>query len=182
MICNVLEECINCKCNQDKQPICPNKGNCNCIKSGDNRSQIKCEEKGKKYILENTSMALVVSYKMDGGVIVEDRMVPKGTNKCDYLYIVQGADRDAILIELKGTDIATALKQVKGTLNLFQNVLRKCKHVYGRIVVASSLPNLKARPEYVNLVKLLASTYHGNLKIGERRFLEKDIELHIKQS
>lgn len=41
----------------------------------------------------------------------------------------------------------------------------------------SAMPNLKARPEYVNLVKILAGRYHGNLKIVEKQFIEKDTKL-----
>lgn len=52
-------------------------------------------------------------------------------------------------------------------------------HIYGRIVVSSSTPNLKATLGYVKLARMLKQRYHGNLKIKERQLQEKDVELHI---
>lgn len=178
MICNCLEECIDNSVKHNNTFVCPNRNRSVCIESADHRNQIKCEENRKKYTLINTSRKCITSYKMDGGIIVEDKHVPNGTNKCDYLYIIYADDsHDAILIELKGTDLSKALKQLQNTLTLFPNVFRTCAHVHGRIVVTSTLPNLRARPEYVNLAKKLERTYHGTLKIAERQFSEKDTEL-----
>lgn len=178
MICNNLAECIDHSNTPGNAPACPNKNRTACIESADQRSQVKCEENNKKYILLNTLRRYVSSYKMDGGIIVENNQVPTGTNKCDYLYIIYaGSSHEAILIELKGTDLSKALKQLQNTLKLFPNVFRTCSHVHGRIIVTSALPNLRARPEYVNLVKILEKNYHGTLKIAEKHFNEKDIEL-----
>ena len=44
-------------------------------------------------------------------------------------------------------------------------------------IVASSTPNIKASPNYVNLVKKLQNNYRGNLKITEKQLAEKDIDL-----
>ena len=49
--------------------------------------------------------------------------------------------------------------------------------VYARAIVTSSTPNLKARPEYVNLERMIRKDYKGNVKIVEKQFNEKDIEL-----
>lgn len=43
--------------------------------------------------------------------------------------------------------------------------------------MASSTPNIKASPNYVNLVKKLQNNYRGNLKITEKQLAEKDIDL-----
>jgi len=43
--------------------------------------------------------------------------------------------------------------------------------------LTSSIPNIKANPNYVNLAKKIRRTYRGNLKIVERQFQEKDTEL-----
>ncbi len=43
--------------------------------------------------------------------------------------------------------------------------------------MTSSTPNLKARPEYVNLERMIRKDYKGNVKIVEKQFNEKDIEL-----
>lgn len=179
MKCKDLKECIDrettVNINQERGCVRHDA----CIQSSDTRAKVACREKGKKYTLDNTLKKFVVSYKMDGGVITVDRTVPDKTGKCDYLYILydEKQRRDAILTELKGTDVSKALKQIKGTLELFPDVFKACAHVYGRAVVTSSRPNLMARPKYVNLAKRLEKNYHGNLKIREREFVEKDTEL-----
>jgi len=176
MICNDLQKCINeqlhsatlKKCNNDKD---------RCIESSDKRSSVKCEERGKKYVYENTRKKHVISYQMDGGVIVEDETVPPNINKCDYLFVVNDTELTAILTELKGVSVAKSLDQIKGTISLYKGVFDNFKRVYARVVVRSSTPNLKATPAYTNLEKLLRQKYHGNIKIAEKQFRERDIDL-----
>lgn len=177
MICNQLNACVAQEQANKTNHLCVNRNRDNCIKSADRRSKVKCKEKNKEYILDNTLNNFVISYKVDNGVIVEDNSVENGINKCDYLYMICQEERKAILVELKGVDVAKALKQIRATLKLFPDVFEQCVNVYGRLVVMSAMPNLKARPEYVNVAKLLRGKYHGNLKIEERQFVEKDIEL-----
>ena len=52
MICNKVEKCIEEQLVNQKTTACVNK-NIECIEVSDNRSRIKCEERKKKYILEN---------------------------------------------------------------------------------------------------------------------------------
>lgn len=176
MICKKLEACLDGEMSGKSLKQCDNIRN-ECIVSSDNRSQVKCEEKKKKYIFENTRRRHVVSYKMDGGVIVTDKNVPENTSKCDYLFAVGDEEKTAILTELKGTDVPKSLEQIKGTLMLYQDFFSKFEHVYGRIVVSSSTPNLKATASYVNLERMLRKKYEGNIKIFERQKREKDIDL-----
>lgn len=61
----------------------------------------------------------IISYKMDGGIIAVDKYVPEGTNKCDYLYVINNSESIAILTELKGVNVSKALKQISDTLFLF---------------------------------------------------------------
>lgn len=180
MICKSLNSCITAMMSPSKLPKCDNRNETACIQSSDNRSAVKCEEHGKKYVYENTKKNHVISYKVDGGVIVEDQTVPPNTNKCDYLFVVDDAEPTAILTELKGVDVPKSLEQIRGTLTLFQSTLKSLDHVYARIVVTSSTPNLKASPSYVNLEKMLRQTYKGNIKISERQLFEKDCELDKK--
>lgn len=180
MICNQLSTCVAWEQEKDTDHLCVNGSRDKCIKSADRRSKVKCEEKNKKYILDNTLNNFVICYKVDNGVVVEDNRVASGTNKCDYLFMICDEEHKAVLIELKGVDVTTALKQIKATLLLFPDVFEKCANVYGRLVVMSAMPDLKARPEYVNLAKILQGKYNGNLKIVERQFVEKDINLDDK--
>ena len=46
-----------------------------------------------------------------------------------------------------------------------------------RLIMVFSTPNLKARPEYVNLERMIRKDYKGNIKIVEKQFNEMDIEL-----
>lgn len=176
MICDKLRDCVNGELRCQPLTNCCNDKR-KCIESSDNRSLIKCEERSKKYILENTMKNHVISYKMDGGVISVDRSVPQGINKCDYLYIINGLEKTAILSELKGVNVQKSIIQIYDTLILFKDLFKEYVHVYGRAIVTSSTPNLKAGPEYVRLYKLIRQRYNGNIKIIERSFVEKDLDL-----
>lgn len=177
MICRKLEECINGELQSNSLEKCDNKNKMNCIESSDRRSAVKCEENKKRYVFENTMKNHVILYKMDGGIIVEDKSVPLNTSKCDYLFIIGTATPTVVLTELKGVNVPKALIQIKGTLLLYKNVFCKFGHVYARAIVTSSTPNLKASPEYVNLERMIRKDYKGNVKIVEKQFDEKDIEL-----
>lgn len=176
MICNKLEQCVNAELSEQRVSKCVNP-NVRCIESSDKRSEVKCEENRKKYILENTMKNHVISYKMDGGIVVADAFVPQGTGKCDYLFVVDSPEPTAILTELKGVDVPKALEQINAVLLLYKDFFRKFSHVYGRAVVTSSTPDLKASPKYVNLARTLRQTYHGNIKIAKQQLKEKDVDL-----
>lgn len=178
MICSRLPLCAKAQFEEKGISECMNNNSARCIESSDRRSKVKCEERKKKYILENTKRNLVISYKMDGGIIVLDRTVPDGTCKCDYLFLINGSQNTAVLVELKGVDVSHALKQIHGTLINFRDFFRTFHHTYGRIIVTSSVPNLKASPDYVNLVRMIRQSFNGNIKIVEKGFSEKDIELN----
>lgn len=180
MICGRVELCMQEVLSRAAVSKCDN-NNDKCIESSDRRSEVKCEENRKKYVLENTLGNQVISYRMDGGMIAEDSSVPEGVNKCDYMLVVGSRELSAVLIELKGIKVSKALEQIQGSLVLYKNVFRKFAHVYGRVIVTSSVPDLKASPKYVNLAKLIRGTYQGNLKIIERVFREKDTELSKEQ-
>lgn len=176
MICNQLAKCIEIQMNQVKVKQCPNNQE-DCIEASDCRSNVKCEERKKKYILENTSKNHIIQYRMDGGIIKIDKSVPEGICKCDYLLVIDGPKCNAILTELKGVNVPHALKQIDGTLKQFEDVFSGFAHVYARAVVTSSTPNLKASPTYVNLAKRLKDRYKGNLKISEVQMKEKDTDI-----
>lgn len=176
MICNQLKDCIDVQRMQKKTVKCP-QSQVECIEASDCRSNVKCEERKKKYILENTEKNHVILYRMDGGIIKTDKSVPEGTCKCDYLLVIDGKECDAILVELKGVNVAHALKQIDGTITQFKDVFDRFAHVYARAVVTSTTPNLKTTPTYTNLMRRLKQRYGGNLKISEVQLREKDTEI-----
>lgn len=176
MICRKLTLCVDAELTGNICPQCDN-DRAKCIISSDSRSEIKCEEKSKKYILKNTMKNHVISYRMDGGIVVVDASVPAGVNKCDYLLIDNAKDPIAILVELKGVNVLKALKQIYDTLVLYKDLFGKFSHVYGRIIVTCSTPDLKASPEYVKLEKLIKGKYKGNVRIEKQKFSEPDTDL-----
>ncbi|WOO36072.1 hypothetical protein R2R35_20080 [Anaerocolumna sp. AGMB13020] len=177
MICNKLSLCFDAKKNSGDFRECPNIPS-KCIEKEGTISNIKCEENGKIYILQNTDNKYIVSYKMDGGVIKEDSTVPPGTNKCDYLYLInEKTEPMAIIIELKGTSVKKAITQLLGTIELYDKIFSNCSKVFCRIVVTSSTPMIKAEPAYIKLSKKIQSKLNGNIKIHEKKFIEKYTEL-----
>lgn len=174
MICDKLSECVETQFSSRGELKCGNKNNC--IKSSDNRTLIKCEERRKKYVLENTQREHVIAYLMDGGIVVNDKTVPSGTCKCDYLFVYGESIRDAILIELKGLDIRHAIEQIEKTCDLYNEFLKTCSHVYARIIT-SAVPKLQATPEYRKLAGIIQRKYKGNIKISAKELKEKDTEL-----
>ena len=104
MICRKLEECIHGELKSNSLEKCVN-NKINCIESSDRRSAVKCEENKKRYVLENTKKNHVILYKMDGGIITEDKSVPLNTSKCDYLFIIGDATPTVVLTELKGVNV-----------------------------------------------------------------------------
>lgn len=78
-----------------------------CIQSV-NHSQIKCEEKQSKFILLNPKRQFVDYITVDGCIY------PRGHNElcCDYAL---NFENTTVFIELKGSDIAHAIKQILAT-------------------------------------------------------------------
>jgi len=159
MICN---EFLTNNCT----PSCTK--NHKCIKSYDNRKYITCEEKRKKYILENVRSVNIANYHIDGGVVQND-----DEKKCDFLIYVED-DKNIILVELKGTEFSTALKQLYNTVNLFSQQFNGNK-IYARIV-GKEVPKIANSPDAVKLIKLLKK-HGGNLKSNSDILSEKETQL-----
>lgn len=180
MICDMLPFCYKTAIDSKECLDCPNSID-KCITICGNISNVKCEENGKVYILNNTLGRHTIKYKIDGGVIKEDSSVPDGTNKCDFLYLINDKTAQvAILIELKGKSINKAITQLVGTLDIYRSFFNKFTSVYCRIVITSSTPKIKASPNYINLRKTVQKL-NGNVKIAEKRMIEKDIDLDYAQ-
>lgn len=176
MICDKLLTCVRAELSSgDASITCNRRGEC--IVSSDARSEVRCEEKGKQYILENDTKEQIINYLIDGGVI---RKQYTGTTKCDGLFVLKTNDStfDVILIELKGTEVKRAFEQLSSVLVLedFSDLYKACSHIYARIVMAAACPNLKADPRYVKLAKIIRR-YGGNIKIHKKRFKEKRTNL-----
>lgn len=176
MICNKLKDCVDSHFAEPAFSIpCMNVG-AECIEFCDTRSQVKCEERGKRYILKNTKACRVIKFHMDGGVIKQDAAVPGGTLKCDNVIAIKDDVQKAIFVELKGENVAHALKQLLATLEREKELVKSCGKVYVRIVLASAVPKLQTTKEYISLQKLVLQK-GGNIKTHSINFEEKDTEL-----
>ncbi len=141
-----------------------------CIEFCDQRSDAACTEKGKTYHLLNTKgdRHKILSVHIDGGAVVTDKQTPPNVSKCDYLYLVDTAEKPmAVLIELKGKKFLKAVDQIQNTLDLFRDAFDRCGKVYGRIVFAGGTPNIRNIPSVMSLTRALKRR-GGGLEVGER--------------
>lgn len=157
MICERLQEC----CDSDKT-VCKNKEAC--ILYRDFRKQAVCAEKKKRYNLINDKNNQIALLRMDGGIIRDEPSV----QKCDFLYVVYDQDcPTAIFVELKGSDINHAVRQLKASIDRYGGILRR--RICARIV-CSSVPRLYNDPIVKNLKRELMKQYQG----GNFTILEKN--------
>lgn len=183
MICRQVYECYEAKKGKSVSYKCCNDKD-DCIVYYDSRTNAKCEENGKTYNLVNSFGYNVALFRVDGGLIVVDKTVSSGTEKCDYMYCLNsgGEDKTIILTELKGVDIRKAVKQLLSTLEIYGEFIANFGGIYCRAVVGSSVPQIKADPNYVKLYKKLEAlkgkAKAGNIKIQKTPFVEKYEELN----
>ncbi|TXI92157.1 MAG: hypothetical protein E6Q33_07740 [Neisseriales bacterium] len=132
----------------------------NCIQSI-NHSQIKCEEKQSKFILLNPQR------KMVDYITVDSCIYPCGHHGlcCDYAL---NFDNRTLFLELKGSDIAHAIKQILATEQDAKFTINTNKTA---IIITSKTPknDLSLQNQKVKLKKR-----HINLIQRNSRF-EKDI-------
>lgn len=106
------------------------------------RKTISVSEKGKKYRLELQDKLPSVVFSIDGNIIKEG-------NKCDKLILLNINTKSnkwvEIFVELKGSDISHAIKQLETTIS---NIIFKCSSVEGvkARIVASSYPANSSNP------------------------------------
>ncbi len=149
-----------------------------CIDFLDNRSRIKCEEKGKTYILDQSKECPrheIIKFFVDKGIITDPEA---STNyKCDNALLVRDSGI-VVLVELKGSDTHHAIKQLSATL--LQKDLYPAwssqRRVFGRVVCRSTPPRIQNTDEYMDLKEEL-HLLNGNLKIAEEIMVEKYDEL-----
>ncbi|RTL01995.1 MAG: hypothetical protein EKK57_03090 [Proteobacteria bacterium] len=125
----------------------------NCIQSV-THSQIKCEEKQSKFILLNPERKLVDYITIDGC------MYPRGHHElcCDYAL---NFDDTTVFVELKGSDIAHAIKQVLATKQDAKFSINTNKSA---VIVTSKMPkdDSSLRQQKINLKKQNIKLMAGN--------------------
>jgi hypothetical protein len=83
-------------------------------------SKIVLKEKRSKITFNNPNREKILLLKVDGCAIKE----PK-TLRCDYALVP--CDQVEIYVELKGSDIAKAFKQIESTINLLSSKVAQLK-------------------------------------------------------
>jgi len=106
-------------------------------------------ENNNRHILENISRVKVYQYHIDGDIIT-------GTadKKCDYIVEAMTTPRPvAFVIELKGSDIIQAIRQIESTILKYKNKL-EIYEICPRIVVHKVTTLSLRSSEYRKLKKL----------------------------
>ena len=93
----------------------------------------------------NEEENLVSHYRIDG-----DLFTDKITLRCDYL-LLNDEKRNAYLIELKGTKLSRAIKQLENTADLLKKDLKEYQ-VYFRIVYHTNTQGVRSS-EYIKFCK-----------------------------
>ena len=104
-----------------------------------NNPIITCSEKRSKYIADNPGRKMNCKIRIDGALIKI-----KNVSKCDYGLWVDDGNR-MILIELKGSDVKKALKQLCSTYEIFQKrfVNEDFSYSYRIVPTRVTTPNLQ---------------------------------------
>lgn len=140
-----------------------------CLQSTDKRSVAVAYENGKKYTLNNQSSCLITHYRVDGCF-----PQPPNERRCDYLFLTEHSTqpKQAFFVELKGSALSKAIRQLHDTLRSL-DVPLKGYETYARIVGSSDVPRLKETPHYKMLAKKLSGTrrqsiiYRTNQELSE---------------
>lgn len=121
---------------------------------------IVCEENNVRYIANNTKIAIVYKFKIDGEVISNSQQ-----KRCDYL-VENETTRNAYFVELKGADIAKAYLQLRETIHAFADCLSDY-YIHCR-VVCSKIPTHNINgSEYRNLRKICKDIQQKSRQLEE---------------
>lgn len=123
--------------------------------------------KGDKttYQLQNPAKKQINKYIIDDCVLAN----LENDKKCDYLFLVENnKHRDGYFIELKGSDVPRAIKQINNSINLLRSNIEG--NIYGRIICTKfpKAPDTKSSQAYLQLMKLVG----GKLMIRSQQLTE----------
>lgn len=122
---------------------------CKCNRCLISSSQTKFSVYGdkKSYILENPGRKTISKYVVDDCLLAALR----DEEKCDYLFV---NNSNGYFVELKGSDVPKAIKQLISTIGYLRNDVRG--NLLARIVCSKfrRAPDTKSSQEYLKLMKL----------------------------
>lgn len=94
-------------------------------------SVFSCNENSCTYVGKNPKKKDIRQFKVDGNIFPQNSPLPR----CDYLFL-NDTDQAAYYIELKGTDIFRAIKQIQQTEQEIQTSIKEYT-VFRRIIYYS---------------------------------------------
>lgn len=105
--------------------------------AGENQNIPTAKERREKseYRVKNPSRKYIVK------LLVDNCLIKREGNKCDYLYI-DCNDKTVYLVELKGGDLSHAITQIEGTISLLNGFLVNFKIVARIVLTKSSSPRV----------------------------------------
>lgn len=154
MVCENFQKCI-----KEPQSITCWCKECRVESSEEN---ITRKERGKRYNLQNPKHNKIIVYHVDGGIV----RFESNTKACDYLYVLDTSKKSlAIFIELKGTSILQALKQIEETMGLLKEGLKG--YIFLARIVCRSCPRITNDNEVLRLRKRLKKNHNVEISIEE---------------
>lgn len=137
-----------------------------CVEFDEERKVCTAFEKGKIYRLNNNSSYRIRKVKVDKCVAQE-----VGERRCDYLLDIKRIQR-VIFIELKGGDLAHALRQVYSAITFLKGEFKNFQFD-ARIVGSRDVPGFISLPDYLKLAKEILP--NGTIKRGTNNNYHEDI-------
>ena len=132
-----------------------------CLEFSDKRKILKVEENSRKFEGINAKQKPFELYRVDDCLITEGQ-------RCDYLLLNCSEELVAYLIELKGSDLIHAVRQIDTTLSQFSNELKDFKKINARVVLTKvNTPDYQS-PELVKFkmkIRKLGGTLEFKAKI-----------------
>lgn len=137
-----------------------------CVEFDEERKICIAFEKGKTYRLKNNSGYKIRKVKVDKCITQE-----VGERRCDYLMEIKSIER-VIFIELKGGDLAHALRQLYSAIISLKKEFGNFK-IDARIVGSRDVPGFIGLPDYLKLAKEILP--NGTIKRGTNNNYHEDI-------
>ena len=131
-----------------------------CCNELTNNSSIVVRENRREFRIDNRLKIQINRVEVDGCLITEGQ-------KCDYLFEIIEQNR-VFYVELKGSHINEAVRQLEATIEFCQNKHRNSQK--GSFIVASKVP--KSRTKIQNLKKEFKKRNGHILKISTTKHIE----------
>ncbi len=122
-----------------------------CIEFDEERKICIAFENGKTYRLNNISSYTIRKVKVDKCIGQN-----VGEKRCDYFMEIKSIER-VIFIELKGGDLAHALRQLYSAITFLKTEFRNFQFE-ARIVGSRDVPGFIGLPDYIKLEKEIRPT------------------------